>query len=77
MGDPLVSEQTIRAVERVEELQAQEIRRQVIREICRSEGHDWYTTTTSVQRARGVETELCRRCGAHAETTRVVTEAEA
>lgn len=44
------------------------------RKVCARERHDWHTTTTSGERARGVETEICARCGAYAVTTRVVTE---
>jgi len=52
-----------------------QIRANERRNVCRREGHDWHVATTVGERARGVETEICGRCGANAVTTRVVTEA--
>lgn len=52
-----------------------EIRADERRRTCQREGHGWMTVTNMGERARGVETEICARCGATAVTTRVVTEA--
>lgn len=51
-----------------------EIRADERRKTCAREGHDWHTVTTLGELARGVEREICGRCGATAVTTRVVTE---
>lgn len=52
-----------------------EIRADERRKVCAQEGHDWKTFTTMGERARGIETEICGRCGASAVTTRVVKDA--
>lgn len=51
-----------------------EIRANERRKVCAWEGHNWHTTTTVGERARGIEFEICGRCGASAVTTRVITE---